>query len=89
MVVLAIALVFGSSVLPTSTFARGGGDGRYGGGSLGFRGDPFAGGFGGRMAGAAYASYGGRASGLHDGLQRSGRRDVWGHWGAYYGPMVP
>jgi hypothetical protein len=18
-----------------------------------------------------------------------GRRDVWGHWGAYYGPMVP
>jgi hypothetical protein len=20
---------------------------------------------------------------------RSGNRDVWGHWGAYYGPMIP
>jgi hypothetical protein len=19
----------------------------------------------------------------------SGNRDVWGHWGAYYGPMIP
>jgi hypothetical protein len=24
-----------------------------------------------------------RADGLRD------RREVWGHWGAYYGPMVP
>ena len=87
MVVLAVALVFGSCVLSTSTFALGGGDSRYEGGSLGSD-DPFAGGFGGRMAGGAYASYGGRASALHGGFHGSGRRDVWGHWGAYYGPMV-
>ena len=22
-------------------------------------------------------------------LRGPGERDVWGHWGAYYGPMVP
>ena len=23
-----------------------------------------------------------------DGLRGDGERDVWGHWGAYYGPLV-
>jgi hypothetical protein len=22
-------------------------------------------------------------------LRGYGSRDVWGHWGAYYGPMIP
>jgi hypothetical protein len=26
---------------------------------------------------------------LHNGLRGCENRDVWGHWGAYYGPMVP
>jgi hypothetical protein len=24
-----------------------------------------------------------------DGFRRHESRDVWGHWGTYYGPMVP
>jgi hypothetical protein len=26
---------------------------------------------------------------LRGGFRGDGSRDVWGHWGAYYGPMVP
>jgi hypothetical protein len=26
---------------------------------------------------------------LHGGLRGIGNRDVWGHWGTYYGPMIP
>ncbi len=33
--------------------------------------------------------YGNRASGLRRGFRGYGGRDVWGHWGAYYGPMIP
>jgi hypothetical protein len=87
-VVLTIALVFGSSEFSTATLARGGGDGRYRGGSLGFSSDPFAGGFGGGTAGDGYASYGGRLGGLHGAFHGFEPRDVWGHWGAYYGPMI-
>jgi hypothetical protein len=86
--VLAIALTFGSSELSTTALARSGGDGGRWSGSLGFRGDPFAGGFAGRTAGGDFASYGGRVGGSHGGLQGSELRDVWGHWGAYYGPMI-
>ena len=35
------------------------------------------------------AAYGNRGSSLRDGFRRYGGRDVWGHWGAYYGPMIP
>jgi hypothetical protein len=45
-------------------------------------GDHVASGFGGRRAG-------GSVSGLHRGFHGYGRPDVWGHWGAYYGPMIP
>jgi hypothetical protein len=78
-VVLAIALVLGSSALSTSAFARGGG----------FGSNHFGGGFGGgRMAGA-YGGYGDRLSGLHGGFHHGyERRDLWGHWGGYYGPMI-
>jgi hypothetical protein len=26
---------------------------------------------------------------LRDGFRGHGGHDVWGHWGAYYGPMIP
>jgi hypothetical protein len=45
-------------------------------------GDHVASGFGGRRAG-------GSVSGLHRGFHGYGRPDVWGHRGAYYGPMIP
>ena len=77
-VVLAIVLAIGSSGLSTSAFARGGD---------GFRGNHFGGGFG--AVSDRYGGYGNRASGLRGGLRRYGGRDVWGHWGAYYGPMIP
>jgi hypothetical protein len=76
-VVLAIALVLGSSALSTSAFAR-----RSGGGRIADDGC-------GRIAGDDHCHYGGHVSGLLGGLQGYGQRDVWGHWGAYYGPMVP
>ena len=25
----------------------------------------------------------------NDNFRGYGSRDVWGHWGAYYGPMIP
>jgi hypothetical protein len=78
---LAIVLVLGSSGLSTSAFARGGGHG--GSASDGLR-DTFGG-----NPGDGFGGYGHRASGLRGGFRGNGSRDVWGHWGAYYGPMVP
>jgi hypothetical protein len=83
LVVFAIVLVLGSSGLSTSAFARG-----DGGGGDGFRGDHFGDAFGG-TPGVGYGGYGNRASGLRGGYRRYAGRDVWGHWGAYYGPMIP
>jgi hypothetical protein len=82
-VVLAIVLVLGGSGLSTRAFARGGG---YGGGVDDFRATHFGGGFA-DTPGDGYGEYGTR--GLRGGFRRYGSRDVWGHWGAYYGPMVP
>jgi hypothetical protein len=75
-VVLAIVLVIGSSGLSTSAFARG-----DNGGGDGFRGN--------RLSGDGYGGYGNRASGLHAKFRGYEGRDIWGHWGAYYGPMIP
>ena len=83
MVVLAIVLVLGSSGLSTSAFARGGGGG---GGDDRFRGNHVGGGFGG-TPGDSYS--GNRAGGSHGGFRGNGGRDVWGHWGSYYGPTIP
>ena len=58
------------------------------GGADGFRGNHFSGGFG-VIPGDGYGGYGNRASGLRGGFHRYGGRDVWGHWGTYYGPMFP
>jgi hypothetical protein len=46
------------------------------------------GGFGGTPS-DGYGGYGNRVGGLHGGSRGYGGRDVWGHWGAYYGPMIP
>jgi len=81
MVVLAIILVLAVSGLSTSAFA-------HGGGGDGFRANHFGGGFGG-TPGDGYRSHGSRDTGLHGGFRGYGGRDVWGHWGAYYGPMIP
>ena len=86
-VVLAIVLVLGSSGLSTSAFARSGGHGSAGGAD-GLRGNHLGGGFGG-IPGDGLGGYGNRTGGLRGGLRRYGSRDVWGHWGAYYGPMIP
>ena len=81
MVVVAIIL-FGSSGLSTSAFARSGGRGDS------FRGNHLRGGFGGIRA-DSFGVYGNRTGGSHNGLLAHGNRDAWGHWGAYYGPMIP
>ena len=84
MVVVAIALAIGGSALSTSAFARGGGGHGVGGGFGGSRfGESFV---VGRMAGGGYDLYGNRVSDFHGGFDRG---DVWGHWGRYYGPMIP
>jgi hypothetical protein len=77
--VLAILLVLGSTSLSASAFARGGGNGA---GAVGSRGNN-SGAFG---PGDGYDGYGHRASGLRGEFRG---RDIWGHWGAYYGPMIP
>jgi hypothetical protein len=35
-----------------------------------------------------HGGYDNRASDLRNRFGRCGRRDVWGHWGTYYGPMI-
>jgi hypothetical protein len=61
---------------------------RYIGEVDGFRGNQSGGGFGG-TPGDSYGGYGNRASSLHGGSRGYRGRDVWGHWGTYYGPMIP
>ena len=96
MVVLAVSLVLGGSALSTSAFARGGSHGGGGLAGCGFRSDHFTGAFGdGRTVGDGYGygykGFRGRVSGLRGGFHEYHgyqRGDVWGHWGAYYGPMI-
>jgi hypothetical protein len=78
MMVLASAALAGS-LLASDAQAHGGYGGDNGGGD-GVRGNHLSDGYG---------DYGNRGSGLRDGFRRYGGRDVWGHWGAYYGPMIP
>jgi hypothetical protein len=84
--VLAILLALGSFDLSASAFARDGGY-RAGGVGVGVRGNSF--GVLGGISGDAYDDYDNRASGLRGEFRGYGSRDVWGHWGAYYGPMIP
>jgi hypothetical protein len=80
-VVFAIALVLGNIALSANAFAHG--NGLRGGSS---HGDHFARSFAGRRVGSAYD---GRASDLRGGFHANAGDDLWGHWGTYYGPMVP
>jgi hypothetical protein len=86
-VVFAILIVLGSSGLSASAFARGSGY-DAGGGTAGSRGNNLRGGFGG-TAGDGHDGYGNGARSLRGDLRGYGGRDVWGHWGTYYGPMIP
>jgi hypothetical protein len=84
MIVLASAAL-AVGVLATDAQARGDG-GR--GGDDGFREHHFSGGFEDTPI-DGYRGYGNRGSGLRGEFRGYGGRDVWGHWGAYYGPMIP
>ena len=74
MVALATALALGGSALPTSAFALGSAFG------------------GGRMAGGGYAYHSDRVRDYGEvraaNCGRGYEWDPWGHWGAYYGPML-
>jgi len=83
-VVLAMVLVLGNFWLSTSALARGGGHGGSGRGNS-FQGNHLRGGFAGEIRGGN----GDRTGSLHGRLSGYGDRDVWGHWGTYYGPMIP
>jgi hypothetical protein len=72
LVVLAVALVLGTSGLSTSAFARGNHAGEGFGDTHSHR----------------HAAYDNRTSSLRDGFRGYEDRDMWGHWGAYYGPML-
>jgi hypothetical protein len=86
MVVLAIALAFGSSPLSASAFAP---DGRGSPGGRAFGSSDFGGCFGGDRRGGGCGGNDDRVSGSHVGSDHGyWGDDVWGHWGGYYGPMV-
>jgi len=87
MLFLAIVIVLGDFGLSTSAFARSSGHGG-GGAADRFRGNHFAGAFGG-IPGDRFGGYCNRTGGLRSGFRGYGSRDMWGHWGAYYGPMIP
>jgi hypothetical protein len=82
-VVFAIVLAVGSSGLSNTAFAYGGG-----GGGDGFPGNHFGGGFV-AAPNDGHGDHGNHDRGFRGGFRGYGSRDVWGHWGAYYGPMVP
>jgi hypothetical protein len=82
--VLAIVIVVGGAGFSTGAFAHGG---SYGGNSDGFSGNHV--GVVGDSPADGHGGYSSRDSGLRGGSREYGGRDVWGHWGAYYGPMIP
>jgi hypothetical protein len=82
--VLAILLVIGSSGLSTSAHAGGGGYGSGRGGD-GFRNNYI----GGSLSGLRNRGHAIHAGGSGGEFRGFGSSDIWGHWGAYYGPMVP
>jgi hypothetical protein len=80
-IALAILLALGSFAPSASAFARDGA-------GPGVRGNNFRGSLD-VNPGDGHDDYGNRASGLRGEFRSYRDRDVWGHWGAYYGPMVP
>jgi hypothetical protein len=84
--VLAILIALGSFGLSASAFASDGGYRAVGAG-VGVRGDNFGVALGG-TPGDGHDDTGNHTSGLGE-LRGCRGRDIWGHWGAYYGPMIP
>jgi hypothetical protein len=82
MVIVLASALFAGFLLATDAQARS--DGGRGGGD-GFYDNHFSGG----TPGYGYGGYGNRSSGLRGEFRGNGGGDVWGHWGAYYGPMIP
>jgi hypothetical protein len=83
-VALAVAIVLGNAGFSTSAFARGNGSG---GGAAGFRNNFFGPSIrGGRIANDSCIVRRTRSS--CDRPRGYAPRDVWGHLGNYYGPMV-
>ena len=80
-VILAILLV-SCSGLSATAFARSG----VGGGDA-FRNHHIRRGFG-VTSGESYGGYGNPSRSLRGEFRGYGGRNVWGHWGTYYGPMV-
>jgi hypothetical protein len=80
-VILAILLV-PCSGLSATAFARSGA-----GGVDAFRNHHIGRGFG-VTSGESYAGYGDPSASWRGEFRRYGGRDVWRHWGTYYGPMV-
>jgi hypothetical protein len=75
-VVVAIAVALGGSALPTSAFAR-----------SAFAADRVA--TAPKVGGSNRVLHGGeRDYGWQEPVRRGYERDPWGHWGAYYGPMI-
>jgi hypothetical protein len=86
-VVVAILLVIGISGSPANASSR---SVDYGGrgGSGTFRDKHFSGCFRGGTIRYGHGSYDNGAGDLRNRFRSRGVRDVWGHWGAYYGPMI-
>jgi hypothetical protein len=80
-VILAILLI-SCSGLSVTAFASGG----VGGGDA-FRSHHIGRGFG-VTPRENYGGYGNPSRSLRSEFRGYGGRDVWGHWGTYYGPMV-
>jgi hypothetical protein len=90
MAILALTTVLFGSALPSSAFAHG----VRCGGDNGLRGDTsrrnhISSTFGDwRLLGEGYSDNAGCVGGLRSKVYGYRGRDVWGHWGAYYGPMI-
>ena len=80
-IVFGIAILLEGSALSATALARSKDSGRYFGA---FNAEHYALGVG---TGSAN-SRGARGPRLRGTLRAYGQRDVWGHWGSYYGPMV-
>jgi hypothetical protein len=83
----AILLVLGSFELSTSAVARGSDYDGSGGGDA-FLDNHFRIGLR-NISRDGHRNYGDRTRGLSGGFRRYEGRDMWGHLGAYYGPMIP
>jgi hypothetical protein len=84
-VALAIAFVLESATLSTGAFAS---DDDLGGRAEGSRGDYVTHSMGRGRTADHDPAYSRRARNWSDRFGAYAPRDVWGHWGTYYGPMV-